>query len=98
MSIYYEIDNNNAVNIYDGVNPEPFWHQPHYPNGETFDSKSEAETWAQLAVAAQTDEAAPFPPNGKGLEGLPKPTKEEITLGRLEAMGLDLETLKNLLK
>lgn len=97
MGIYYEIDDKNAVNIYDGINPEPFWFQPHYPNGDSFDTKEEAETWAKLAVASHTEETAPFPPNGKGLEGLPKPTKEEIARARIQAMGLDLPTLKQML-
>lgn len=97
MEIYYEINDNNAVSIYDGINPEPFWFQPHYPNGDSFDSKEEAETWAELAIASQTDESAPFPPNGKGLEGLPKPTKEEATRLRLESMGIDLSVLKQML-
>lgn len=97
MGIYYEIDDNNAVKIYDGVNPEPFWLQPHYPNGDSFDSKAEAETWAELAVASQIDETAPFPPNGKGLVGEPRPTKEDITKFRLESLGIDLSVLKQIL-
>lgn len=97
MTIYYEIDSKNAVNIYDGINPEPFWYQPHYPNQDAFDTKEEAEEWAKLAVASHTDETAPFPPNGKGLEGLPKPTKEELIRSRISALGLDLPTLKQML-
>jgi hypothetical protein len=95
--MYYEIDENNAVKIYDGINPEPFWYQPHYPNEDAFDSKEEATAWAELAMASQTDETAPFPPNGKGLEGLPRPTKEEMVRSRIEAMGIDLSTLKQML-
>lgn len=95
--MYYEIDENNAVKIYDGVNPEPFWFQPHYPNEEAFDTREEAQAWAELALASQTSETAPFPPNEKGGNPIPKPTKEEITLARLESMGLDIETLRNLL-
>ena len=95
--MYYEIDENNAVRIYDGINPEPFWYQPHYPNEDSFDSKEEATVWAELALASQTDETAPFPPNGKGLEGLPRPTKEEIARTRIESMGIDLITLKQML-
>lgn len=92
----YEIDENNAVRIWDDMNPEPFWFQPTYPNGDTFDTSREAEAWALLAMASQSD-TEPFPPNGKGQKGLPKPTaaeKRELALNRL---GLSVDDLKKLL-
>ena len=93
----YEIENNNTVKIYDDINQEPFWLQPSYPNGDTFDSFEEAASWAELAIASQTDESAPFPPNGKGQTGLPKPTPEEIRQAKLERIGLSVDDLKILL-
>ena len=93
----YEIEDNNTVKIYDDINSEPFWLQPCYPNGETFDSVEEATAWAELALASQLDESAPFPPNGKGQAGLPKPTAEEIRQAKLERTGLSVDDLKILL-
>lgn len=93
----YEISDNNTVKIYDDINPEPFWLQPCYPNGDSFDSVEEATAWAELAIASQTDESAPFPPNGKGQPGLPKPTPEEIRQAKLERTGLSVDDLKALL-
>jgi hypothetical protein len=93
----YEIEDNNTVKIYDDINSEPFWLQPTYPNGDTFDSNEEASTWAELAIASQLDDSAPFPPNGKGQTGVPKPTAEEIRQARLERTGLSVEDLRSLL-
>lgn len=96
--MHYTVDSiTYAVSIFDGINPEPFWYQPHYPDGGAFDSFEEATTWAELALASQTNESAPFPPNGKGQPGLPKPTAEEIRQAKLERLGLTVDDLKALL-
>jgi hypothetical protein len=58
--------------------------QPHYPNQDAFDTKSEAEEWAQLFVAAMEDKNAPYAPIGKGIPGEPQPTDAQI-LERLKA-------------
>ena len=73
----YEIDENFAVRIFNDNENVPFWFQPDYPNGDSFDSYDEAQTWAQLAIASY-DENEPFVPIGKGLSGEPKPTPEEV--------------------
>ena len=94
----YEIDPVTfAVNIYDGINPEPFWYQPDYPNGDKFDSFDEAETWAKLAVKSHDPKYGYFAPNGKGLAGDAKPTEQELTIKKLERMGLSVDDLKSLL-
>ena len=51
MSINYivDIDENNVVRIYDGINPEPFIYQPHQPNGEQFTAET-AATWAEQFI------------------------------------------------
>jgi hypothetical protein len=73
----YEIDENNAVRIYNDGDDVPFLFQPDYPNLDPFDSKEEAENWAKLAIAAfEPDE--PYAPAGKGLPGEPKQTLEQI--------------------
>jgi hypothetical protein len=94
----YEIGVDNAVMIYANAEDEkPFWLQPHYPNGESFDTAEEAETWAKAAVASHEDETAPYPPDGKGLVGQKKPTKEEMFHARLESIGMSVEDLKKVL-
>ena len=46
----YEIDENNAVRIWDLTNPNendaPFFYQPDYPDGTAWENKSTAEQWA----------------------------------------------------
>lgn len=46
----YEIDENNAVRIWDLNNPNennvPFFYQPDYPDGTPWEDKDAAEKWA----------------------------------------------------
>jgi hypothetical protein len=94
----YEIDPVTfAVSIYDGINPEPFWYQPDYPNTDKFDSVEEAEAWAKLAVKSHDPEYGFYAPNGKGLTGEPKPTEQDIAIAKLERTGLSVDDLKSLL-
>ena len=67
----YEISSNNEVSLYNIGTLAPFQFQPNYPNGDSFDTPAEAETWAQLAIAS-FDPTQPFAPDGKGLLGKPK--------------------------
>lgn len=73
----YKILKDNTVEIFEEGQEAPFLRQPSYPNQDTFDTKKEAETWAKLYIASIEDKAAPYAPIGKGMEGRPKPTKEE---------------------
>ena len=75
----YEINPENfAVSIFNDGSDIPFWFQPDYPNYQKFETFAEAEEWAKLAIESQTNQDAPYPPNGKGLKGEPKPTPEQI--------------------
>lgn len=95
---YYEIDKETfAISIYDGVNPEPFWFQPDYPNGDKFDTYQEAESWAKIALDSHNDIIDIFPPNGKNEQPTKKPSKEEIVMNKLSAVGLSVNELKSLL-
>lgn len=76
--ITYKIKTGNVVEIFQEGSSIPFLRQPHYPNGDAWESKAKAEAWAKLYVASIEDPSAPFAPIGKGLAGEPKPTKEEI--------------------
>jgi len=96
--MYYEINKDTfAVNIYDGINPEPFWYQPDYPNTDPFDSFEEAEAWAKLAVKSHDPDYGFFAPNGKGIPGEAKPTEAEMTQAKLARLGFTAEELKSIL-
>ena len=94
----YEIDPVTfAVSIYDGINSEPFWYQPDYPNTDKFDTFEEAEAWAKLAVKSHDPAYGYFAPNGKGLAGEAKPTEQELAAAKLARTGLSVADLKSLL-
>lgn len=96
--MHYEIDSVNfAVNVFDGNSAEPFWHQPHYPNGDSFDSVEEATAWAELAIKSQDPDYGFYAPDGKGLEPKAKPTEIEIIQGKLGSIGLTVDELKKIL-
>lgn len=79
----YTVDEDNTIEVFVEGQEPPMLRQPWYPNQDAFDTKEEAETWAQLFIDSLVDEAAPYAPIGKGIPGEPKPTKEEI-LARLK--------------
>ena len=83
----FTVDDANTVEVFVEGQEPPMLRQPHYPNGDAFDTKAEAEEWAQLFITAIEDEDAPYAPAGKGLAGEPKPTKEQI----LEYLKADAE-------
>lgn len=94
----YEIDENNIVRMWDDINVEPFLYQPHYPNGDSFDSKEEAEIWAKYKLEELTIKEAPEAPIGKNFPPTPKPTPEEMFEFRIKSMlGVSVEELKQLL-
>ena len=72
----YEIDENNAVRMYNDGDTVPFMYQPDYPNLDKFDTKEEAKAWAELAMSALLDVTAPHAPIGKGIAGEAKIIKE----------------------
>lgn len=74
MALSYVVDAGNVVKIYSDTQTEPVIVQPDWPNGTPWASSTEAETWAQLCIAAMNDAAAPYAPAGPGLPGQPKPT------------------------
>lgn len=70
----YEIDSETyAIKIYNDGDDVPFQFQPDYPNGDKFDSVDEASAWAELSIAAHSDDCLIYAPNGKGLAGEAKP-------------------------
>jgi hypothetical protein len=74
----FTVNDANTIEVFVEGQEAPMLRQPHYPNQDAFDTKAEAEEWAQLFIASMEDEDAPFAPAGKGIPGEPKPTKEQI--------------------
>jgi hypothetical protein len=62
----YEIESNNTVLIYADTQIEPIIIQPHYPNGDAFLTREDAEAWAEAKIAEFDDIDAPMAPNFKG--------------------------------
>jgi hypothetical protein len=83
----YTVNDLNTVEVFVEGQEAPMLRQPHYPNQDAFDTKSEAETWAQLFIESMADESAPFAPIGKGIPGEAKPSKEQV----LEMLKKDAE-------
>jgi hypothetical protein len=54
----YEIDKDNAVQIFQDDSDVPFVFQPDWPNGTPWANKAEAEGWAKQTILALEDEAA----------------------------------------
>lgn len=74
----YTISEDNTIEVFGEGETVPFLRQPTYPNGDSFDTREEAEAWTKLFIEALVNEDAPYAPIGKGIPGEPKPTKEEI--------------------
>lgn len=75
--MYYKVDKARAVTIFNDGESVPFIYQPRYPNGEKFENGAAAKRWAELFIAAIEDPNKPYAPNGKGLEGEPRPPRPE---------------------
>lgn len=74
----YVINESNTVEVFIDGQELPMLRQPNYPNGDSFDSYSEAEDWAKLFILALEDKSNAFAPNGKGLVGESQPTDQDI--------------------
>jgi len=74
----YTVNDSNTIEVFVEGQVEPTLRQPHYPNQDPFDTKAEAEDWAQLYISSIVDEDALYAPIGKGIEGEAKPTSEQV--------------------
>lgn len=94
----YEIDEDNAVLIYEDGSDTPFMFQPDWPDTTPWASREEAEEYAQKKILELTDPNAPIVASGPGLPDTPKPTESEKMAATLRATtGLTPEELKTLL-
>ena len=65
MSQYrYEIDEANAIRIFDGDAEKPFLFQPDWPSVIPWESREQAEDWAQTFIAAMEDPTYPYEAGG----------------------------------
>lgn len=66
MSYRYEIDNENAIRIWDDANPNelgaPFFFQPDWPDATPWASKDEAKEWAELFIESISNPDSEFIP------------------------------------
>jgi hypothetical protein len=74
----YTVNDSNTIEVFIEGQEAPMLRQPNYPNQDVFDTKSEAEEWAQLFIASLESRENPFAPIGKGIAGQPQPTDEQI--------------------
>jgi len=75
----YAIGNiSHQVEVFEDGSSVPFLRQPHWPSGQPWESKEQAEDWAKLFVESVVNAEAPYAPTEPGKPGKPKPTKEEI--------------------
>jgi hypothetical protein len=80
--MFFTIDENNQISVFQNEETKPFLLQPYYPNGDSFDSKEEAETWAELFIESFT-EGNLLAPEGKGLDQKPKPPVQPVKDGKV---------------
>lgn len=67
----------NGVLIgYDGINPEPFLHQPAWPDGTAWKSESEALGWFNVLVLSLTDPTADLAGDNPQNHPVPRPKVE----------------------
>lgn len=82
MSRYrYEIDEANAIRIWDEENPNeknaPFLYQPNYPNGDEWGSAEAATAWAELFISSAEDPTSELVPGDSAAEPTkPRPVVE----------------------
>jgi len=61
---YYEIDDNNAISVWDNENPnennQPFLFQPDWPDNTPWASRDEAEGWVSVFIESAVNPESEF--------------------------------------
>lgn len=101
----YEIDENNAITMWQDGADTPFIYQPDYPDTTPFTDRADAEAWAQAKIAELSDIEAPYAPNYPG--ELPQKQQRKIdaeaaaikksAAEKLAALGLTAQEVRALL-
>lgn len=81
MSYRYEIDELNAIRIWDEAKPNeenlPFLFQPDWPNAAPWGDRAEAEAWAELYIESLANPESEFVPGASPEEPRkPRPVVE----------------------
>lgn len=79
MALQYTVDENNVVKIFD-QQKEGSFSQPHWPNGDEWANKKEAEDWAKLFIESMENENALHAPSERNKLGKKKITESQIEL------------------
>ena len=69
----YEVNEANSLTIF--FKETALLVQPCYPNGEAFESREAAQSWAEAFIASYDDETAPWPNSG---QGTPAPARRKF--------------------
>jgi len=85
-----QIQDGNVLEIFDGINPEPFIRQPHWPDGTAWASSQEAKIWGQQQILSMTDQTAELPGINPDQPTMPRPVpltglaaiKEKLVTGQ----------------
>lgn len=72
------VTDNNEVECFAENATVPHLRQPHWPNGEAWANKEEAQTWADAFLLSENDESAPLYPLSRDADARFKPTAEQI--------------------
>lgn len=104
---HYKVDESNTIRCWESeeasLTTSPFLLQPHYPNGDAFETQEDAIFWAEQFVAFHTDttNTVPHPPDKKDGELIVPPSKEEISKMEFQAnlnrFGWDPEMIREVL-
>jgi hypothetical protein len=65
-----------TVEVFYNGSGVPGLSQPHWPNGEPWESSEEAELWAEQFIDSIENLESPYAPSGRGEPRLPKPDPE----------------------
>lgn len=68
----YNINDDGALWMFDGINPEPFQYQPTWPCGIAW-GKGEAKAWAEQTILFLTDPDADMPGDSPEAPSIPRP-------------------------
>lgn len=77
MQYRYEIDENNALRVWNDQQTEPILFQPDYPNGNAWTAE-QAEAWAKIFIKSLTDETAPLAGPSAEEPTMPRPVVEAV--------------------
>jgi len=76
----YEIDNNNAVRIFDDGEEIPFTYQPDWPDTTPWKNAEEAKNWAEIMIEAMQNPDSEFiPGTSPDNHPMPRPKPEADT-------------------